>query len=50
MNFEVFHLMVMKHCLKYLIAYFSNEMILEGEIKDAKMRSFSTDFQTLIKH
>ena len=30
--------------------YFSNKMILEGEIKDAKMISFSSDFQTLIKH
>ena len=28
--------------------YFSNKMILEGEIKDAKMSSFSSDFQTLI--
>ena len=25
-------------------------MILGGEIKDAKMSSFSSDFQTLIKH
>ena len=25
-------------------------MILEGEIKDAKMTSYSSDFQTLIKH
>ena len=25
-------------------------MILGGEIKDAKMNSFSADFQTLIKH
>ena len=25
-------------------------MILEGEIKDAKMSSFSSDFKTLIKH
>ena len=25
-------------------------MILEGEIKDAKMSSFSSDFQTRIKH
>ena len=25
-------------------------MILEGEIKDAKMSSFSSDFETLIKH
>ena len=32
------------------IIYFSNKMILEGEIKDAKMNSFSSDFQTLIKH
>ena len=30
--------------------YFSNKMILEGEIKDAKMSSFSSDFQTLVKH
>ena len=29
--------------------YFSNKMILEGEINDAKMSSFSFDFQTLIK-
>ena len=28
--------------------YFSNKMILEGEIKDAKMSSFSSVFQTLI--
>ena len=28
----------------------TNKMILEGEIKDAKMSSFSSDFQTLIKH
>ena len=25
-------------------------MILAGEIKDAKMSSFSSEFQTLIKH
>ena len=25
-------------------------MILPGEIKDAKMSSFTSDFQTLIKH
>ena len=30
--------------------YFSNKMILEREIKEAKMSSFSSDFQTLIKH
>ena len=29
---------------------FSNKMILEGEIKDAKMSSFSSDFKTFIKH
>ena len=29
--------------------YFSNKMISEGEIKDAKLSSFSSDFQTLIK-
>ena len=29
--------------------YFSNKlMILEGEIKDAKINSFSSDFQTLV--
>ena len=27
-----------------------NKMNLEGEIKDAKMSSFSSDFQILIKH
>ena len=25
-------------------------MILERELKDAKMSSFSSDFQTLVKH
>ena len=30
--------------------YFSNKMALEGEIKDSKKSSFSSDFQTLIKH
>ena len=29
---------------------FSNKMILEGEIKDAKMSSFSSDFQTLMNY
>ena len=36
-------------CVECLILL-SNKMILEGEIKDAKMSSFSSDFQTLIKH
>ena len=26
------------------------QMIVEGQIKDEKMSSFSSDFQTLIKH
>ena len=30
--------------------YFSNIIIVEGQIKDAKMSSFSSDFETLIKH
>ena len=30
--------------------YFLNKIILEGEIKDVKMSSFSSDFQTLIKY
>ena len=33
---------VMKHLVK--------KMTLEGEIKDAKMSSFSSDFQTLVRH
>ena len=47
-NFKVFHL-VMKHCVECLILLFKQN-ILEGEIKDAKLNSFSSDFQTLIKH
>ena len=30
--------------------FFSNKIIFDGEIKDAKMSSFSSDIQTLIKH
>ena len=30
--------------------YFSNKVILEGEINDVKMSRFSFEFQTLIKH
>ena len=30
--------------------FFSNKITFEGEIKDAKMSSFSSDIQTLIKH
>ena len=30
--------------------YVSDNIIFEGEIKDAKTSSFSSDFQTLIKH
>ena len=29
---------------------FYSIILMEGEIKDAKMSSFSSDFQTLIKH
>ena len=47
-NFEVFHL-VMKQCVEYLILLLK-QMILPGEVKDAEMSSFSSDFQTLIKH
>ena len=39
-NFEVPHL-VMKH--------FSHKIVLAGEIKNAKMSSFSPDFRTIIK-
>ena len=48
MNFEMFHL-VMNTVLNDWY-YFSNKMILEGEIKAAKMSSFSSDFQTLTEH
>ena len=49
-NFEVFHL-VMKPCVAMLdFTSQTLKMILQGEIKDAKMSSFSSDFQTLIKH
>ena len=47
-NFELFHLL-MKHCVECLILL-PNKRILEGEIKDAKMSCFPSDFQTLIKH
>ena len=43
MNFEVFHL-VMKHYVECLI-FLLKKKILEGEIKDAKLSSFSSDFQ-----
>ena len=46
-NFEVFHL-VMKQRVECLILL--KQLILEGEIMAAKMSSFSSDFQTLIKH
>ena len=38
----------MKHRVECLILL--KQLILEGEIRDAKMRSFSSDFQTLVKH
>ena len=43
MNFEVFHL-VMKHYVECLI-FLLKKKVLEGEIKDAKLSSFSSDFQ-----
>ena len=43
-NFEMFHL-VMKNCVDCLILLL---MTLKGEIKDAKLSSFSSDFQILI--
>ena len=44
MNFDVFYL-VMKHCVECLILLLEKKKILEGEIKDAKLSSFSSDFQ-----
>ena len=45
MNFEVFYL-VMKHCVECLILLLEKKKkILEGEIKDTKLGSFSSDFQ-----
>ena len=38
----------MKHRVECFILL--KQLILEGEIRDAKMRSFSSDFQTLVKH
>ena len=50
MNFEVFHLM-MKDCVScFILPLTQNDFTEEGEIKDAKMSSFSSNFQTLIKH
>ena len=49
MNFEVFHL-VIKHCVECLILLLKqNDFRRIGEIKDAKMSRFSSDFETLIK-
>ena len=42
-NFEVFHL-AMEHCVECLI------LLPKKKIKDAKLSSFLSDFQTLIKH
>ena len=35
---------------KYELFHILHKIILDGEIKDAKMNSFSSDFQILIKH
>ena len=42
--------MVMKHCFECLTDYLPKKKVLEGEIKDAKMSSFSSDFKIFIKH
>ena len=47
-NFEVFD-RVMKCCVECLILLLKQHE-LEGEIKDAKMSSFSYDFQTLTNY
>ena len=47
-NFEVFHL-VMKHFVECLLLLLKQKH-LEGEIKDARMSSLSSDHQTLVKH
>ena len=46
---EYFCHLVMKHCVECLILLL-RKIIFEGEIKDAESSSFSSDFQTLIKH
>ena len=45
--FEVFYLVM--NTASNAWYFFPNKLILEGEIKDAKLRSFSSDFQILIK-
>ena len=45
--FEVFYLVM--NTASNARYFFPNKLILEGEIKDAKLRSFSSDFQILIK-
>ena len=47
-NFEVFHL-VMKHFVQWLLLPLKQKH-LQGEIKDERMSSFSSDHQTLVKH
>ena len=47
-NFEMFHL-VMKHFVECLLLLLKQKH-LEGEIKDARMSSLSSDHQTLVKH
>ena len=48
-NLEVFDL-VMKHSVKCLLLIHKQNDFSQGEIKDAKMSSFLSDFQTLINH
>ena len=46
MNFEVLFHLLMKHCVKCLILLLKQK-ILDREIKDVEMSSFSSDYQTL---
>ena len=47
--FEVFHLVWWWNTVFNASYYYSTKMILKGEINEAKMSSFSSDFQTLVE-
>ena len=48
-KFEVFHLVWWWNTVFNASYYYSTKMILKGEINEAKMSSFSSDFQTLVE-
>ena len=48
-NFEVFYLVWWWNTMFNASYYYSTKMILKGEINEAKMSSFSSDFQTLVE-